>query len=224
MDKQFVNDVFQWDVRNWSKALHLWDNHLTNLENKRAMTFGEREGGLTLFLASKGVHVICTDYNDFPEETRALHERYNVSEFVTYEKQDITDIDAPNNSVDIVMFKSVIGALGSDERQQQAIKEIHRILKPEGCLLLAENIRGSGLHAWTRKKFTKWAAYWHYPEYKKRASLFAPFSKHHFATFGFFGAFGRSEKQRNILGAMDDVLKPIIPVSRRYILFAVVQK
>lgn len=223
-DAQFIKDVIQWDVKNWSKALPFWEKHVKDFENKKAMTFGEREGGLSLWLASKNVEVVCTDYNEFPEETADLHRRYSVDDKITYEKQDITQINAPDNSYDFVMFKSVIGALASDERQQQAIDEIYRILKPGGYLLLAENMEGTLFHKWMRKKFTSWSGYWHYPKFKNSPKLYRNFSKSSFRSHGFFAVFGRSEKQRKAIGSVDKLVSPITPKGWRYILFGVCQK
>ncbi len=188
------------------------------------MTFGEREGGLSLWLASQGADVVCTDYNEFPETTQELHKKYGLSEKISYAKEDITQISAPDNTYDIVMFKSVIGGLGSIERQEQAISELYRILKPGGYLLFAENLEATKLHTVVRKKFTNWSGYWCYPKYHQTNKLLDRFSVVEYKSHGFFATFGRSEKQRRILGSIDRSISPIIPGSWKYILFAAAQK
>ena len=153
LDKALLADVFQWDVGTWSKALRVWEAVLAPLPQGRALALGEREGGLSLYLAMHGHRVICSDLSSPEPSARPLHERYQVHPRVAYEAQDITNIQHPDNSFDVVMFKSVIGALSTKERQLKALAEIHRVLRPGGVLLFAENLGGSRLHRWMRKRF-----------------------------------------------------------------------
>jgi ubiquinone/menaquinone biosynthesis C-methylase UbiE len=46
-------------------------------------------------------------------------------------------IDLADESVDVVVFKSVIGTLGDAQDQAQAVSEIYRMLKKEGVYLFA---------------------------------------------------------------------------------------
>jgi hypothetical protein len=53
----------------------------------------------------------------------------------------------------------------------------------------------------------------------------SPFSHLEYHTFGFAGAFGRSEPQRNFLGTVDQtLLDRIIPEAWRYIIAGVAVK
>ena len=163
MDKAIVKDIIQWDVSNWSKLIPIWTKKLKERKGK-VLAFGEREGGLSLFLALKGFEVTFTDYNDFPEDLPLeVHKKHNVTSSISYEKQDITSTTYSDNSYDVVVFKSVIGALGNIQDQVKALNEIYRILKPGGVLLFAENTRSSKVHQFARKKFTDWGHRWHYP-------------------------------------------------------------
>ena len=222
--QSFIYDVIQWDVKNWAKALPFWEGIINDFNGKSAMTFGEREGGLSLWLANKGAIVNCSDYHEFPESTTQLHEKYNVTNSITYSQQDITDIKADDESYDIVMFKSVIGGLGSEEKHRKAIAELHRVLKPGGHLLFAENLEATKFHNAVRKKFTNWSSYWCYPKYKNTEQLLKAFNTIEYKSHGFFGAFGRTEKQRRFLGRIDAIVCPILPNSWKYILFAVAKK
>ena len=211
-------DIFEWDVHNWSKAMKLWSPTLKNVNGGKALTLGERGGGLSLMLASHGMDVICTDINPFDESTSELHKKHGLSERVDYMSMDMTNLEFDDNSFDVVMFKSVIGALGSKDKQQRAISEIYRVLKPRGTLLFAENCSASFLHRWARKRFTNWDSYWRYPHYKNDRDLFDSFKEEQFKSYGFLGAFGRSEGQRRILGKMDNVFEKLTPASNRYIM------
>lgn len=224
MDKELVKDIIQWGVSNWSKLIPVWEKHLKNRKGK-ALAFGEREGGASLFLAFKGFQVTCTDYNDFPEDLPLeIHKKHKVTDLITYEKQDITATTYDDNTFDVVVFKSVIGALGSFVEQEKALKEIHRILKPGGILLFAENAKSSKLHQYARKKFTKWGHRWHYPSIDEFEILSSPFKILEFKTFGFFATFGRSEKQRNLLGKIDNRINFMTPKKWKYILVAALVK
>jgi len=224
--KEILKDIVQWDIKTWAKALPFWENNVAIKKEMKALAIGEREGGMSLWLALKGVNVTCTDYNDFPEETSQLHKRHKVNEKIVYDKGvDVTDLSMyPKNSFDIVVFKSVLGALSKKERQQKAFDEMRRVLKPGGAILFAENSKGSKLHVSLRKKFIKWSSYWRYLDYNKDQDLFASFSSVKLTTKGFFATFGRSEKQRKALATFDSVIQPILPPSLNYVIFGVLTK
>ncbi len=223
MSKATKEEIFQWDVKNWSRALKLWEDYLPEGENRKAAAFGEREGGLSLWLATKGFDVECSDYGDNFKLAEKLHAKHGVTNRITYSQQDITAINFPDNSFDVVMFKSVIGALSEKDRQQQAIDELYRILKPGGLLLFAENLEASPIHQKLRKKHINWAHRWRYLPWKETGSSLKKFTKVDQKAYGFFGVFGRSEKQRKIFSSLD-FLSFLLPKSWRYILFVAARK
>ncbi len=54
-----LEDVFEWDIVNWSVALTFWNKHLQNsLVGARVLEIGARNGGLSLRLALNGADVI----------------------------------------------------------------------------------------------------------------------------------------------------------------------
>lgn len=214
---ELVEDIIQWDISNWKNLIPYWDDELKNRQGK-AIAFGEREGGLSLYLALKGFEVTCTDFNEFPEELPLkIHRAHKIETKVNYKKEDITNVSFDDNTFDVVVFKSVIGALGSHESQVTALKEIHRILKPEGVLLFAENTKSSKLHGFARKRFTNWGHRWYYPSLSEFNQLNSPFKSFEYKTFGFLASFGRSEKQRSMLGNFDNIILKAVPKSWRYI-------
>jgi SAM-dependent methyltransferase len=224
MDKKLTNDIIQWDIKNWSKALSFWESALDNKPKKKAIAFGERGGGLSLWLAMKGYDVICSDYKDILNDAKELHLKYGVSNKISYAIEDITNISYEDNRFDVVVFKSVIGSLGTYDKQVTAFKELHRILKPGGYLLFAENIKASILIQLARNKFISWSERWRYPHYDEIISFGSLFNKFDFKTYGTLALFGRNEKQRNILAFFDRILTPITPKKWRYILFGVCKK
>ncbi len=224
LTKQLLSDIIEWDIVNWSKSLAFFEKSGIDFDGKKALAIGERHGGLSLWLALNGAEVISTDLNGVSEEAKKKHRAHGVSEKVSYSNQNILSIDYPDNSFDIVMFKSVIGALGKKELQQQAICEIHRVLKQGGVLLFSENLVSSPLHGWLRKKFIRWASYWRYISIGEAKEYCSGFSSYNYNTAGFLGAFGRSEGQRAILGRFDGFLHGLLPQNYHYIIFGIAKK
>jgi hypothetical protein len=54
--------------------------------------------------------------------------------------------------------------------------------------------------------------------------IFNNFRKINYITVGFFGAFGRTEKQRIILGWLDKIFNKIIPKKMKYIVIGIAEK
>ncbi|UKN03311.1 class I SAM-dependent methyltransferase [Paracrocinitomix mangrovi] len=226
LSKKELHDIIQWDVKTWSRALNFWEQNADLSAGKTVLAIGEREGGLSLWLAQKGLKVTCTDYNDFPSTTEKMHQDYGVSDLIEYHnKVDVTDLSRyPDNHFDFVVFKSVIGVLSEKDRQQKALDEIYRVLKDGGSLIFAENLKATKLHGWLRKKFIRWNHYWRYLHLKDDMDLFSKFQKRIYKTEGFLSNFGRSEKQRSLLAGFDKSVKWMTPKSWRYVLMGVLTK
>lgn len=212
---------FQWEVRSWSRALPLWTAALAHLPAgpRTALALGERDGGLSLYLAHQGIRTICSDLHGPTDAARALHRLHGVQALVDHEAIDALAIPKPDASFDVVIFKSMIGALGSKERQQQAIREMHRVLKPGGVLLFAENLSGTAVHRWLRKRFVAWDAYWRYLDVRRDRDLFAPFVRMDDRTTGLLANLGRTERQRDLLARIDGLMAPLVPSNWRTIWF-----
>lgn len=222
-DSPWQKDVLQWDVYNWSRALSFWEKHAELKPGMRALGIGERGGGLSLWLAKKGLQVTCTDYNSFPESTAQLHKRYGVDHQVSYEKQDATALDYPDATFDVVIIKSVLGALSEKERQQKAINEFYRVLKPGGQLLLAENAEATRFHGAVRKRFARWSEYWRYLHPQKDLDLFSAFPVKLYTSTGFWGFVGKGRLETPMRWA-DKLSAPFVPKSWHYIFIALFRK
>jgi len=215
---------FQWEVRTWSRALPLWEAHLPTKRPATALGIGERGGGISLWLASKDFRVTCSDLRPFPPETSRMHARFGVQDRIAYARADATALPFPDAAFDVVFFKSVIGALGDKERQAQAIRETHRVLKPGGLLLFAENLTGTAMHRWLRKRFVAWEHYWRYLHPVRDRDLFAPFAALDDRTTGLLANLGRTEGQRDLLARVDALLMPIVPQGGRTVWYGVATK
>jgi ubiquinone/menaquinone biosynthesis C-methylase UbiE len=219
--KDEIKEIIQWDVKNWKNALPFWDAHFAVKSGMKVLAIGEREGGLSFYFAKLGCEVWCTDYNEMPAVTQKMHEDKGVSSRIHYKKVDMRSIDFEDETFDVVVFKSVIGALGKKEDQDQSIDEIRRVLKTGGALLMAENAQASKFHQKARKKFINWANRWRYITNEDLQFWASGFSKSRFKAHGFSALFGRSEKQRSALASFDKVISPLTPKKWKYIYFGV---
>ncbi|MBV8067653.1 MAG: class I SAM-dependent methyltransferase [Candidatus Eremiobacteraeota bacterium] len=128
-------DVLKWDVDNWSVALAYWQRY-GKLEGAplECLEIGANQGGLSVWLASKGHRVVCSDLERTDASARPLVTRYGVLDRVTFEDINATAIPYENH-FDVIVFKSVLGGVGHNraiERQRAAIASMHRALKPGG--------------------------------------------------------------------------------------------
>jgi SAM-dependent methyltransferase len=217
---------FQWEVRTWSRAYPLWHRTLQALpkDRRQALALGERDGGLSLMLAEHGLVTVCSDLNGPTERAVEMHRTSGWDEWITYERIDATAIPKSDNSFDVVVFKSMIGALGSKERQAQAIREMHRVLKPGGLLLFAENLTGTAMHRWLRRRFVAWDHYWRYLQLPADGDLFTPFSRVDLHTTGCLANLGRSEWQRDLLARVDGFICPVLPSAWHTVVYGVAVK
>jgi SAM-dependent methyltransferase len=219
-----IADFVEWDVRNWSGALDFWLAHTRQkLANASALELGSRNGGLSLWLALQGARVICSDIYPPHTKTLGLHKDHGVSHLIRYEQVDATDIPY-TQEFDLVVFKSVLGAIPA-ERQATVFADVHKALKTGGELFFAENLEGSPLHQSLRRRFVPWGTSWQYPSTASLEACLSAFSRVEYVTMGFAGAFGRGERQRDVLGMLDKaIFDRIVPATWRYIMAGIAVK
>ncbi len=227
LNRQTVHAIIEWDIRNWGRAIPFWLSTLPDsLEGKRVLALGERNGGLSLMYALLGADVICSDVGGPTINARMLHSRFGVSDRIQYRPIDACAIDLHSETFDIIAFKSMLGALANLERQTIAFDEIRRVLRPEGVLLFAENLRGSLIHRTMRRivKGDSWYS-WRYVTIPELHDLCSTrFSSHELQTFGFASVFARWEHARALVHYFDRVVDPLIPEDWKYICFGVARR
>jgi SAM-dependent methyltransferase len=226
--EEVVRDIIEWDTGNWSRALTFWGRHTRqDLRSVKALEIGSGNGGLSLWIALQGGCCLCTDIGDPRLSAIAKHQFYGIADRIRYEALDALTMTY-ENTFDVVLFKSVLGGIGhhdGKDRQQSAMKAIYRALKPGGELLFAENLAASPIHRLLRRRCTAWGNYWRYVSLADMASLTAPFSEVEMAVCGCMGAFGRTERQKRLLGALDRIfIERIVPAKWRYLVFGVARK
>lgn len=227
MTKELTKDIIQWDVKSWSKALSYWDSKVEWNKIQHSLELGGREGGLSLWLALKGKSVVCSDLKDVQKTAEQLHKRHHVSTWITYQDIDATKIPY-EEYFDLIVFKSIIGGIGRNDNyknQHKVFKEIYKALKPGGKLLFAENLAASAVHRRLRKRFVQWGSSWRYVSLDEMKEFLSDFSYYDIKTTGLLGTFGRTERQRNVLSAIDDlVLNKICPDRWKYICYGIAEK
>lgn len=225
-----MRDFVGWDVATWSRPLRFWENRIgtnMNLSGKQGLELGANLGGLSLFFAHRfGCPMVCSDYV-FPEQARAWHQAFAGPVPIEYKQVDVRQIPFPEASFDFVVFKSLLGFVGSHGRAEQigtAMKEIHRVLRPGGVLFFAENLEGSPLHTLARRSFVPWGRHWHYLSLPEIQQLLRCFSTSEVCATGFFAAFvPRPEWLRGMVARFDQSL-PFIPPKWRYVAYGYAAK
>jgi SAM-dependent methyltransferase len=221
--------VFQWDVLNWSQALPFWLSQTRlDLRGVHALEIGAGEnGGLSLWLASLGATVVCSDCDKRLAKAQAFHQGFQLSGRIDYEVLDASHIPYENN-FDLILFKSVLGSIGNRlylENQQAAVLEMHKALRPGGELMFAENLIGTWVHMALRRRFGAARYKWRYLSLTEFHDVLRPFSSYSMKTCGFVGALGRNHFQRQVLGGLDGALfNWLIPPHMRYIVFGLARK
>ena len=223
-----LRDCIEWDVPNWALALEFW-RHKSALDwqGKQALEIGGRNGGLSLWAAKQGLQVICSDLDGPTERAHQLHIAHQVTDKIEYAEVNAVEIPYENH-FDIVLFKSVLGGVGENdklERARTAVTQMHKALKPGGELWFAENLEASPMHRLLRRKFVHWGKRWNYISIESLQEFMSVFSSFEYRTAGFLGALGQCEQQRNFLSSLDRYfLARMVPEKWRYIMIGVARK
>ncbi len=237
--KEDLTNYFEWDINNWSKSIDLWDSQIDaylqaneNFQSKNnvlnCLGIGERNGGLSLYLSHKGFNVICSDLENPEHIAVKLHNKFpDSAKHIKYRAINATDIPY-ENTFDIVIFKSVMGGVGSNnnyEAQKKMIRQIHKSLKKGGKLLFAENLKGGKMHQTLRKKFVNWGERWRYIQISEMTELLSCFNHFEYKTCGYLALLGRNNRQRNVLAKIDSLIfDKIFKSKNHYIIYGAATK
>lgn len=225
---QFNQDVVEWDVSNWTRALLFWEKEIRSTPNEKSLglEIGSRKGGISLYFAKNGYQMITTDIQS-PEPTASpLHRKYKVTDRISYGAMAGGTIPDKDH-FDLITFKSVLGAICSNENignLKPTIQNMYDALKPGGLLVFAENIYATPVHNFMRKHFVKWGDRWNYLKLKDIIGSLDQFSEIRYTTVGFLACFGRNERQKRTLARLDQIIEPFIPKKSRYIVAVVAVK
>ena len=218
-------DFVGWDVPTWSAAIEYWDRLLAahpKKEHERGLELGARRGGLSLYLAARrGVNMVCTDLKNPEQWARPQHEAFGLARQIVWEPANALALAYPDASFDFVIFKSLLGEIGTTDKphnKRLMLAEVHRVLKPGGVVLFAENMVASRLHVLARSAFRTWGKNWGYTTIPETRELFAAFAELHYETTGFLVAFAPARLKR-MVREIDRKLDPFLPENSRYVIY-----
>lgn len=228
MPAALLKDIIEWDVGSWSHCLDFWAPVIQRMEpaSTRILTVGERNGGISLWLALQGFSVICTDLGGPTKRARELHHEYEVSDRVTYADINVFSMPYPEASFDIVACKSMIGGLKLVPRdattrtlanQSRAVAEIHRVIKPGGFFLGAENLTGTWFHRKIRYWMKSGRVGWRHLTCTEIDQLFSSFEIVEQQPFGFLGSHFSLLGLDSLAAAIDSCACPLLPAHWKYI-------
>ncbi len=228
MKYRVLRDVIGWDVRNWRNAIAFWEQHVgRDLRGLHGLELGcGRNGGLSLWLALRGCHVVCSGWPRIEPQPQQIHRHYDVDARITYAKLDARAIPFAS-AFDLICFKSMLGGIARGNRPEEAgrvMASIERALKPGGYLLFAENLTAARWHGWLRRRYGSGRDGWRYFTREELQTQTTIFAECRFTTFGYLGLLGRREWQRDLLARIDSCIVPMIPSENRYGLAAVCRK
>jgi ubiquinone/menaquinone biosynthesis C-methylase UbiE len=219
--------VFEWDTESWSQSVEFWAQSGVEIRGSKVLELGSRHGGLSLLFALSGAEVVCTDIGGPSSQSRELHADYAMTPSISYRDIDAEHIDFPDNSFDVVVFKSMLGAVARNNNlgaARRAALEMHRILRPGGYVLFAENLAASGLHKFLRRRFVQWGSSWNYMTPGALMDVFSCFDSLQMKNWGFLACWGRTPSHRTLLFHFDKWIAGAVPSSLRYIAFGVATK
>ena len=98
-------------------------------ENQYVLELACGTGQLTAFLADRVQYWVATDFSE--KMIKEAKKRYN-RETVLYEVQDATELSYENNMFDVILIANALHIMPEPEK---ALKEIKRVLKPDGILI-----------------------------------------------------------------------------------------
>ena len=233
--REVVRDIIEWDVYTWSECLSFWSPVVSQCSPsaRRVLTVGERNGGISLWFALQGFKVVCSDKGGPSPKARELHSKYNVSGLITYEEVNVFEIPYPENTFHFVAAKSMIGGLKTQSKdpstrtldnQRLAVEELHRVLKPGGYFLGAENLRDNWLHQRIRYQVKGGRIGWRHLTICEIEWLFSQFSSVVQCCHGFLGSYVDRFGLDRLTGLLDRCLCPLLPPSWLYVSFIKARK
>lgn len=136
---------YDWGIRllTLGQAGAAYDRLVSHVESGwRMLDVGTGTGALALRAAARGAEVVALDVNaDMLTIARRKAEGAGLADRVTWREMGVAELDAlPDGAFDAVCSGLCFSELTPDERRY-ALEQAHRLLRPAGLLLLADEAR-----------------------------------------------------------------------------------
>lgn len=228
-----VAEIIEWDVLNWSQIIPEWTPVVEKLpRNSKVLAVGERDGGLSLWLALLGFNVTCTDRVGPTEDAGKLHKKYGVADKISYDELDIVNCDWESGQYDLIVIKSVLGGVMAEygnhdtrnfDVQKKAVNNMHHLLKPGGVLLSVENMKGNILLHQLRKIKGKNIG-WHHFTWQEIGELYSPFDDVRTKAFGVLPTLFGNRAINKFNFFFNKYILNILPPSTKYVAITTAKK
>ncbi len=233
MNTRLKQDIIEWDVLNWSHLIKLWQPVLDTLpRDSKVLAIGERNGGISLWLALQGFHVLCTDRQGPTQQAKDLHKRYGVDDKITYHDFDLVNTQDFDTTYDIIIMKSVLGGLKeqyanaasrTDATRQKAVDNIYKLVSPKGIFLSADNLQGNIFLRLIKRLQNKQSG-WHYFSIQELNDLCKQFSSVKVHSFGVIPSKFSVPILNKAAYIINSFLKQLLPHNSAYIAFTIARK
>ena len=114
---------------------------------------------------------------------------------------------------DIVILKSVLGFFGNLDEPAKVMREIHRVLKPGGKVLFADNLKGTKLHMAMRRYLIGWwrdTSPWRYFEISELSGILGDFENVYIEPTGCISGIVPGPRLKALAYKLDQLL-PLTP-------------
>lgn len=200
--------------------------------DSKVLAIGERNGGISLWLALQGFYVVCTDRQGPTQQAKDLHKQYGVDDKITYHDFDLVNTQDFNIAYDVIIMKSVLGgvkeqygdaASRTDAARQKALDNIYKLLSPEGVLLSADNLQGNMVLRLI-KRLKKKQSGWHYFSLQELNDLCKQFSSVNVQSFGVIPSKFSVPILNKAAYIINSFLEQLLPSNSAYIAFTIARK
>ena len=214
---------FEWDQFSWSTAISFFEKYSTiKLSEACVLELGSRSGKLGLMFNLCGANTVLSDVKNNLDES--IKQKLKVDDSLDFSIIDATNINN-KKKYDIIVLKSVLGALETKENQKKCIEQVYLNLKKGGEFWIMENLKASIFHRILRYLFIPWSNSWRYIEKEELKLLLEKFHTKKIKSKGGLSLLGKTEKQKNLLSKVDDKLNIYIKNSYWHtVVFALAKK
>lgn len=131
LKKEIIGDPF------FGRAISFALDNIGDINDKNIVDVGCGNGDMSVFFALRGANVVGIDIEaNVLEEAKALALKQNIKDKCIFLNASAESIPIESESIDIIFSKSTIQYMNRED----ALAEYNRIIKPDGIIVLLENL------------------------------------------------------------------------------------